>query len=142
MAVNVCKGHVDGLSDVLLKVFYLPRSPGQFKQVFSIRVGHFEPDTIHLYGEAIYANVTLELPRDHKDQYRGGYAQLLDQAVDNVTRRIDILDPSTSSHKDLLPFHHALLNTGHLPATLARKVSIEDYFKAGYSAVRTTPCSW
>jgi len=64
--------------------------------------------------------------------------ELFDQAVENVTRRVNNLDPATSKPKALLPFHHALLDTGHLPLSLANKVSIEDYFKAGYSSVRTT----
>jgi len=132
------QGYVDGLSDVLVKVFYLPTSPGRFKHAFNIHVGHFDPDTIHLYGEAIYPNVTLALPRDHEDQYSGGFTELLDKAVDNVERRIDSLDPSTSTQKDLLPFHHALLDTSHLPVALASNVSIEDYFKAGYSSVCVT----
>lgn len=128
---------MDGLSDVVLKIFYLPTSPGRFKHAFSIRVGHFDPDTIHLYGEAIYPNLMLALPRSHEDQYCAGYAQLLDQAVLNVTQRLESLDPSTSKQKELLPFHHALLETGHLPAALANNISIEDYFRAGYSSVRT-----
>ena len=132
---------MEGLSDVTLKVFYLPQNPGRFKHEFSIRVGHFDPDTIHLYGEMIYPNLTLALPRNHEDQSHGGFVQLLGQAVDSVTRRLDNLDPSTTKEKDLLPFHHALLDTGHMPAALANKVSIEDYFKAGYSSVCTTLCS-
>jgi len=121
---------------MVLKVFYLPRSPGRFKHAFSIRVGHFEPDTIRLFGESIYPKLTLALPRDHSDQHSGGFTELLDQAIENVSCRINKLDPTTSIPKALLPFHHALLNTGHLPLSLANKVSIEDYFKAGYSSVR------
>jgi len=120
---------------MVLKVYYLSKSPGRFKNAFNIRVGHFEPDTIRLYGEASYANLTLALPRDHSDLHQSGYTELLDQAVENATRRVNSLDPTTSKPKALLPFHHAVLDTGHLPLSLANKVSIEDYFKAGYGSV-------
>jgi len=121
----------------MLKIFYLPQSPGRFKDAFTMRVGHFEPETIRLFGEAAYPNLTLALPRNHSDQHSGGYAELWDEAVDNVTRRVNSLDPATTKPDDLLPFHHALLDTGHMPPSLAQKVSIEDYFRAGYSAVCT-----
>jgi len=126
---------VDGLSDMVLKVFYLPPSPGRFKHEFNVRVGHFELDTIRLFGDATYPNLRLSLPRNHADQQSGGFADLLEEAVDNVARRVDCLDPDTARHQTLLPYHHALLDTGHLPPSLAKKVSIEDYFKAGYSSV-------
>jgi len=121
-----------------MKVYYLPRSPGRFKNAFSIRVGHFEPDTIRLYGEATYPNLILVLPRDHSDLHQSGSTELLDQAVENVARRVRNLDPTTSTPKAMLPFHHAVLDTGHLPLSLANKVSIEEYFKAGYGSVRIT----
>lgn len=127
-----------GLSNMALKVYYLPQSPGRFKHSFNVHVGHFELDTIHLYGEAIYPNLSLALPRDHSDQLSGGFTELLDEAVDTVSRRVDSLDPSTTKHKPLLPFHHALLNTGHMPTALANKLSIEDYFRSGYSSVCMT----
>jgi len=120
----------------MLQVFYLPNGPGRFKHTFSIQVAHFEPDTIHLYGEAIYPNLILALPRDHSDMQCRGYTDLLDVAVDNVTRRVNNLDPNTSIPKALLPFHRAILDTGHTPLSLVGQVSIEDYFKAGYSCVR------
>jgi len=120
---------------VVLKIFYLPRSPGRFKDEFSIRVGHFEPDTIRLFGESVYPKLTLALPRDHSDQHCSGFTELLHQAIDNVTRRVNQLDPTTSKPNELLPFHHAILDTGHMPQSLSYKVSIEDYFKAGYGSV-------
>ena len=120
---------------MVLKVFYLPRSPGRFRHAFKIRVGHFDPDTLFVCGESVYPKLTLALPRDHSDQHTGGFTELLDQAIDNVTRHVDNLDPTTSKPKELLPFHHAAFNTGHLPPSLANKVSIEDYFKAGYGSV-------
>ena len=132
------QGYVGGLSDIVLKVYYLPRSPGRFKHAFNIRVGHFEPDTLRLFGDAIYPNLTLALPRDHSDQHRAGFTELLDQAVEHVKRRVNNLDPTTSEPQELLPYHHAVLDTGHMPLALANKVSIEDYLKAGYDSVCVT----
>ena len=123
---------------MVLKVFYLPRSPGRFRHAFNIRVGHFEPDTIWMYGESIYPKLTLALPRDHSDQHSGEFTELLHQAIDNVTRCVNNLDPTMSKPKELLPFHYAAFDTGHLPLSLANKVSIEDYFKTGYSSVCMT----
>jgi len=50
-------------------------------KLFHLQVAHFEPETIHLHGEAIFPRIFLNLPRD---TVTGEYEQLLCKARENL----------------------------------------------------------
>lgn len=66
------QGHVEALSSVQLTVRYLPAGPRPFHASFQIEVAHFAPDTVNLYGEAVFPRIYLNLARsiDPRDLYK------------------------------------------------------------------------
>jgi len=51
--------------------------------LFHLQVAHFEPETIHLYGEAIFPRIFLNLPRD---SVTSEYERLLCTARENLLK--------------------------------------------------------
>jgi len=56
-----------------------------------VQVAHFEPETIHLCGEAIFPRIFLNLPRD---SVTDEYSQLLCTARENLLKEANTKDVS------------------------------------------------
>ena len=64
ISVTPSSGRILARDNANFKVTFLPGIPGMFSATFEVQVAHFETDVITLTGNAVYPQMTLNLPRD------------------------------------------------------------------------------
>lgn len=64
IAVTPSSGRILARDNINFKVTFLPGVPGMFSTTFEVQVAHFETDVITLIGNAVYPQMTLNLPRN------------------------------------------------------------------------------
>ena len=63
VVVTPSEGCLLALDSVTFSIAFLPGVPEQFSKSFKIQVAHFETDIITLVGDAVFPQLTLNLPR-------------------------------------------------------------------------------
>ncbi|ESO91099.1 hypothetical protein LOTGIDRAFT_122343, partial [Lottia gigantea] len=87
-------GYIEPLSEQKIVVKFLPGVPEKFHKSFQIQVAHFEPDTIHVYGEGVFSRISLDLPRNTVD---GGYYESMMKEAKQRLNRGNVTEESGSS---------------------------------------------
>ncbi|OCT82470.1 hypothetical protein XELAEV_18025000mg [Xenopus laevis] len=65
--IQPVSGHIAAGEEGVLKVSYFSGIPESFQRVIQLQVGHFEPESITLQGEAVFPRICLDLPRNIKE---------------------------------------------------------------------------
>ncbi|KAI3385976.1 hypothetical protein SNEBB_004504 [Seison nebaliae] len=56
-----------------VSVRYFPGLPGKFHTYFRLQIAHYEPDEIHIYGNATFPHLVANLERDRTFMYQSPY---------------------------------------------------------------------
>ncbi|KAL0967855.1 hypothetical protein UPYG_G00258380 [Umbra pygmaea] len=88
-------GYILANAEQKLSVYYLPGIPEIFCKSFLLQVAYFEPEIIHLEGEAVFPRVCLDLPRELRDDMYAAVVKEAMQSLEKERRYESIRPPAT-----------------------------------------------
>lgn len=130
------------LTEIVLKVKFLPHVPDHFFSSFSVQVAHFEPVTIEYFGESLFPSIVLKSPR--YSFVEDEYDRLLCEAKEHVfqirhiqAQVLEALELEAESDEALKSPVEEFFRSQNLTCNaLKNRGSVEEFVRAFISPVR------